>query len=422
MQFEDGRYRFSGVDLLSVADEFDSPLYVYDANTMIRQYKRLQDAFGDVKLKIKYACKALSNQAVLKLFRSLGSGLDAVSIQEVWLGLHAGYEPSEILFTPNGVSFDEIKLGVEAGVVINIDNIAILEHFGHEYGNKVPCCIRLNPHIVAGGNQHIQTGHIDSKFGISVHQLRHVERIVKTYDIRVNGLHVHTGSEILDAGVFLRAAELMFESARHFEHLQFIDFGSGFKVAYKDDDVTTDIEELGQKLGKRFREFCDQYGSELELWFEPGKFLVSESGVLLVKVNTVKQTMATVFAGVDSGQNHLIRPMFYDAYHHIVNISNPTGKPRVYTVVGYICETDTFAWDRKINEIREGDILAIMNAGAYGFTMSNNYNSRFRPAEVLVYNGKAQLIRRRETLEDLLNTQVDVQIGNLQTEKVSQNF
>ncbi len=408
MKLEKNKYTLGGADVKSLAEKFGTPLYVYDENTMVNQYKRLTNAFKGVNLKIKYACKALSNQAILKMFHKIGSGLDAVSIQEVQLGLKAGYAAEEILFTPNGVSFEEIKVGVEAGVVINIDNIAILEHFGHEYGAKVPCCIRLNPHIMAGGHQHIQTGHIDSKFGISVHQLRHVERIIKTYNIHVTGLHVHTGSEILDAGVFLRAAELMFEAAHQFRDLLFIDFGSGFKVAYKEGDVTTDIEELGAELSARFNNFCKEYGRDLELWFEPGKFLVSEGGILLVRVNTVKQTMATVFAGVDSGQNHLIRPMFYDAYHHIINISNPEGKPRIYTVVGYICETDTFGWDRKLTEVREGDVLAIMNAGAYGFTMSNNYNSRLRPAEVLIRNGKGELIRRRENLEDLLNTQIEI--------------
>ena len=408
MKLEKNKYNLGGADLVGLAEKFGTPLYVYDENTFVNQYKRLTNAFKGVNFKVKYACKALSNQAVLKLFKKIGSGLDAVSIQEVQLGLKAGYAPDEILFTPNGVSFDEIKMGVDAGVVINIDNIAILEHFGHEYGSKVPCCIRLNPHIMAGGHHHIQTGHIDSKFGISVHQLRHVERIIKTYNIHVTGLHVHTGSEILDSGVFLRAAELMFEAAQQFKDLLFIDFGSGFKVAYKENDVTTDIEELGAELSKRFKQFCKEYGRDLELWFEPGKFLVSEGGILLVKVNTVKQTMATVFAGVDSGQNHLIRPMFYDSYHHIVNVSNPEGKPRIYTVVGYICETDTFGWDRKLTEVREGDVLAILNAGAYGFTMSNNYNSRLRPAEVLIRNGKAELIRRRENLDDLLLTQVEI--------------
>ncbi|MBK9541677.1 MAG: diaminopimelate decarboxylase [Bacteroidetes bacterium] len=410
MELLNGRYTLDGMDLLNLASEFGSPLYVYDTATIERQYRRVEKAFQGVNLKLKYACKANSNQAILKFLNKLGAGLDAVSIEEAELGLKAGFSASEILFTPNGVSFEEIKKGVELGLVINIDNISILEQFGNEYGGTVPCCIRLNPHIAAGGNQHIQTGHIDSKFGISVHQVRHIERVVKSCSIRVEGLHIHTGSEILDSSVFLRAAELMFDAAQQFPDLKFIDFGSGFKVAYKEGDVTTDIEELGNELTERFNSFCKQYGRELELWFEPGKFLVSEAGVLLVHVNIIKQTMATVFVGVDSGQNHLIRPMFYDAYHEILNITNPTGKQRIYTVVGYICETDTFGWDRKLNEVREGDVLAIKNAGAYGFSMSNNYNSRLRPAEVLIHDGRALLIRKRESLEDLLRNQVNIDI------------
>lgn len=407
MKIENGRYVAGGVDLLSVAEEFGTPLYVYDTEIIRRQYTNLVNAFPGVDLKLKYACKANTNLSVMKYIRSLGSGLDAVSIEEVELGLLCGFSPADILFTPNGVAFEEIKRAVELGVTINIDNLSVLEHFGHDYGNKVPCCIRFNPHIQAGGNVHIQTGHIDSKFGISIYQLRHVERIVATCGMRVEGLHIHTGSEILDSSVFLRVAELMFDMAQSFPELRFIDFGSGFKVAYKENDETTDIEELGKALSERFREFCKSYGRNLQLWFEPGKYLVSESGVLLVKVNVVKQTLATVFAGVNSGQNHLIRPMFYDSYHHIVNISNPEGKPRIYSVVGYICETDTFGMDRRLAEVREGDVLALMNAGAYGFSMSNNYNSRCRPAEVLIHDKKARLIRRRETLDDLLRTQVE---------------
>jgi diaminopimelate decarboxylase len=410
MVLENNEYSMGGVSLLKICEEFGTPVYVYDADKIVAQYNRLKTAFSGVDVKIKYACKALNNINILKLLRKQGSGLDVVSIQEAMLGLKAGFSPSEILFTPNCVSFEEIKMGVEMGLTINIDNISILEQFGHTYGNKVPCCIRLNPHIVAGGNAHIQTGHIDSKFGISIYQLRHVLRVVKSSNIRITGLHMHTGSDILDSDVFLRGAELLYESASDFPDLEFIDFGSGFKVAYKEGDITTDIEELGAAITKSFKAFCKQYGRKLEMWFEPGKFIVSESGCLLVKTNVIKQTTATVFVGVDSGQNHLIRPMMYDAYHHLLNISNPAGTNRVYTVVGYICETDTFGWDRKLNEVREGDVIAILNAGAYGFTMSNNYNARYRPAEVLVYEGRAHLIRKRETMDDLLRNQVELEI------------
>lgn len=399
-----------GVDLEGLAQEFGTPLYVYDASVIKDQFNRLQAAFQGVDLKVKFACKSLTNLSILKVLRSFGSELDCVSIQEVLLGLRAGYSKEQILYTPNCVSFDEIKEAVELGVMINLDNISILEQFGNEYHGTVPVCIRLNPHIMAGGNKKISTGHADSKFGISIYQMAHILKVVSTYNLNVVGLHMHTGSDILDAEVFLRASDILFDAAKNFASLQFIDFGSGFKVAYKDGDITTDIEDVGKKLSEAFNDFCERYGRKLEMWFEPGKFLVSESGVFLSKTNVVKTTPATVFAGVDSGLNHLIRPMMYDAYHEIVNISNTSGTKRVYTVVGYICETDTFGLDRKLSEVKEGDILAFKNAGAYGFSMASNYNSRLRPAEVLIYNGKAHLIRKREEFEDLVRNQLEIEL------------
>lgn len=396
------------LSLEALAREFGSPLYVYDTAKMQEKLTLLRESFSGVNLKIKYAMKALNNLSVLRFFKHQGIGVDCVSIQEVHLALHAGFAPREIMFTPNCVAFSEIKEGVELGVVINIDSISILEQFGHEYGASVPCCIRLNPHLVGGGNSKIQVGHIDSKFGISVLQMRHLHRVIQTNNISVNGLHVHTGSDILQPEVFLQGAEIIFDIAKDFPALQFIDFGSGFKVPYREGDVTTDMHDLGQKMTVAFQDFCKSYGKELEIWFEPGKFLVSESGYLLVTANVVKQTPASVFVGVDSGLNHLIRPMLYDSYHEIVNISNPEGATRIYSIVGYICETDTLGSDRKMQEVREGDILAIKNAGAYGFTMASQYNARFRPAEVLIHEGKAHLIRKRETLEDLTRNQIEV--------------
>ncbi len=395
------------LSLEALAREYGSPLYVYDTSKMLEKLTLLRESFSGVKLKIKYAMKALNNVSILRFFKQQGTGVDCVSIQEVHLALYAGFLPAEIIFTPNCVAFSEIQEAVALGLIINIDNISILEQFGHEYGASVPCCIRLNPHLIGGGNSKIQVGHIDSKFGISILQMRHLHRVIQTNNIHVNGLHVHTGSDILQPEVFLQGAEIIFDIAREFPHLQFIDFGSGFKVAYREGDVTTDMEDLGQKLSLAFQEFCTSYGRELEIWFEPGKFLVSESGYLLVSVNVVKQTPASVFVGVDSGMNHLIRPMLYDGYHEIVNLSNPEGKARIYSVVGYICETDTLGSDRKLAEVREGDILAIKNAGAYGFTMASQYNARFRPAEVMIHAGKAHLIRSRETIEDILRNQVE---------------
>lgn len=398
--------------LLQIAQDFGSPVYVYDAEKIENQYKRLTNAFKNVKhLKINYAVKALSNISVLKLFNTLGSGIDTVSIQEVQLGLAAGFVPEQIIFTPNGVSLSEIEEAAKLGVKINIDNLSILEQFGTKHP-KTPVCIRINPHVMAGGNANISVGHIDSKFGISIHQIPHILRIVQNTKMTINGIHMHTGSDILDIEVFLYASEILFETAKQFKNLDFIDFGSGFKVPYKPGDIETNIEELGEKLSAKFNAFCKEYGKDLTLAFEPGKFLVSESGSFLTKVNAIKQTTSTVFAQVDSGFNHLIRPMFYGSHHEIINISNPKGRERFYTVVGYICETDTFGNNRRINEINEGDVLCFKNAGAYCFSMASNYNSRFKPAEVLWYNNEAHLIRKRETFDDIINNQIEINFAS----------
>jgi diaminopimelate decarboxylase len=409
MELKKNKYTIGGIPVVALAQKHRSPLYIYDSAIMISQYKRITNAFSGTRVKINYACKALTNINVLKLFCRLGSGLDAVSVQEVELGLKAGFAPDDILYTPNCVSIEEIVEAVELGVRINIDNIAILEEFGVKYGAEVPVCVRINPHVLGGGNNKISTGHIDSKFGISIYQMPHVHRIVETNNMKVEGIHMHTGSDILDMETFLRASEVMFETAKEFKELDYIDFGSGFKVPYKSDDVSTDVEALGTDLSERFNRFCKDYGKELTLVFEPGKFLVSEAGYFVARVNVIKQTTSTVFAGLDTGLNHFIRPMFYEAYHEIINVSKPVGKTRIYTVVGYICETDTFGWNRKINEAAEGDYLLFKNAGAYCYAMASNYNSRFRPAEVLVHEGKDHLIRKREDMEDLLRNQIELE-------------
>jgi len=408
MQLKNGEYLFPGdISALSLCEKYGCPVYVYDYDMIKRQYERLTNAFDVKSLKINYACKALSNINILKLFKQMDSGLDTVSIQEVRIGLQAGFSPNDIIYTPNCVSIEEITEAVKLGVRINIDNISILEQFGQLFP-KYPICIRINPHIMAGGNSKISVGHIDSKFGISFHQMPHVLRVVKATGLKVEGLHMHTGSEILDTEVFLIGADILFKQAKEFADLDYLDFGSGFKVSYKNDGIETDIEDLGKQISKRFNFFCKEYGRDLTLMFEPGKYLVSEAGYFFSRVNVVKQTTSTVFAGIDSGLNHLIRPMMYDAYHTIVNVSKSEGRKRIYTVVGYICETDTFGINRQMYEIAEGDILCIKNAGAYCFSMASNYNSRFRPPEVLIYEGKDYLIRKRENMEDLLHNQVEI--------------
>ena len=342
-----------------------------------------------------------------RYIQQLGAGLDTVSIRSA-IGTEGRiWSIDHNLHTQWGVLEVRIESVAKMGVQINIDNLSILEQFGSKYPD-IPVCIRINPHVMAGGNSNISVGHIDSKFGISIHQIPHLLRITENTQMRINGIHMHTGSDILDIDVFLHATEILFETAKNFPALEFIDFGSGFKVPYTMGDIETNIEELGEKLSEKFNAFCENYGRELTLAFEPGKFLVSQAGYFLTKVNVVKQTTSTVFAQVDSGFNHLIRPMLYGSHHEIVNISNPAGRERFYSVVGYICETDTFGSNRKIAEISEGDILAFHNAGAYCNTMASNYNSRYRPAEVLWINDEAHVIRARENFEDILRNQIEL--------------
>lgn len=395
-----------GVAFTQLATDFGTPLYVYDASKIIKQITTLRNSFTGVDLKIKYAAKALTNINILKLMKTQGIGVDVVSINEGRIAMQAGFSASEIMFTPSGVDFEEVVEAIELGFTLNLDNLSSLEKLGEKYGASKPCAVRINPGVMAGGNYKISTGHIHSKFGISIQQLPQILELVNKYKIKINGLHVHTGSEVVDVDVFLKVADILFTAGLRFSDLEFIDFGGGFKVAYKEGDKTTDVVALGKGLSEAFQAFCKRYGKPLQAWIEPGKFLVSEAGYLLTKATVVKQTPAITFVSVNTGLNHLIRPMMYDAYHEITNVSNPSGEVKRYNVVGYICETDTLGAERDLNEVREGDVLAIHNAGAYGFSMASNYNSRVRPAEVLIENGNARLIRRQESFEDLLRGQI----------------
>jgi diaminopimelate decarboxylase len=395
--------------LINLVKKYDTPLYVYDGDKIIEKYKTFKKSFKVKNLKIHFAVKALTNLSVLRLFKNLGAGLDCVSIEEIKIGLEAGFDPTEIIYTPNGVSIDEYKEAIGIGTKITVDNISILEKIGVEF-SRLPIFLRLNPHLMAGGNNNISVGHIDSKFGISIHQIPLVMRLIKKYNIEIEGIHIHTGSDILEPDIFERVANLIFSIADKFENIKSIDFGSGFKVKYKENDLYTEIETIGSRFSKVFNRYCKERNKELMLRFEPGKFLVSEAGSFLTKVNVIKQTTACTFVAINSGFNHLIRPMFYNAYHEIENISNPDGEKRMYTVVGYICESDTFAENRILNEVREKDILLFKNAGAYCFSMASNYNSRLKPAEVLILKGKNYLIRNRETFETLLLNQRDIEI------------
>ncbi|MFC4230711.1 diaminopimelate decarboxylase [Parasediminibacterium paludis] len=400
--------QLSNQQLSAIAQQFGTPTYVYNADKIIEQYQTLTTAFTQQNVRIFYACKALTNINILKLIKNIGGNVDCSSINEVKLALHAGFEPSRVLYTSNGITFNEIEEAQSLGIHINIDSLSNLEKFGKKYGHSYPVGIRLRPNIMAGGNLKISTGHDKSKFGIPVDQIDEVLKVVADNNIFIKNLHIHTGSEIKDVAVFVKGIEVLFDIIPLFKELEVIDLGGGFKVPYKQDDAETDINLLAQEVGKAFENHPNPNGKPLQVWFEPGKYLVSEAGYLITEVSVLKTTKTTTFASVNSGFNHLIRPMFYDAYHKITNISNPEGEEQVYTVTGNICETDTFATDRTLNEISEGDLLVFANAGAYGFEMSSNFNSRYKPAEVLVKEGEFHLIRRRDTFEDLLRNQLEV--------------
>jgi diaminopimelate decarboxylase len=399
--------QLSTAQLIAAANQFGTPLYVYHAEKIKEQYNKLTDAFSILDTRFFYASKALTNINVLRYIKSIGCNVDCSSINEVKLALHAGVEPSNVLYTSNGISFEEIEEAAAAGVHINIDSLSNLEKFGKKFGHGYPVGIRIRPNIMAGGNLKISTGHDASKFGIPVNQLPEIERVVKESNLFIRTLHIHTGSDIKDADVFVKGMEVLFDLIPHFPELEVIDLGGGFKVPYKPDEIETDVTLLAQKIKETFDNHPVAGNKQFQLWFEPGKFLVSECGYLLTTVTVLKDTGVIEFAAVNSGLNHLIRPMMYDAYHRIENISNPEGMEKKYTVTGNICETDTFASDRLLNEIREGDVLAIYNAGAYGFEMASNYNSRFKPAEVLVKDNNLLLIRRRDDMEDLLRNQLN---------------
>lgn len=398
----------SNEQLLSIANVYGTPVYVYHAEKISEQFAKLQQAFSQTPTRFFYASKALTNINILKHIRSLGCHVDCSSINEVKLALHAGFEKENVLYTSNGIAFSEIEEAVSLGVNVNIDSLSNLEKFGKKYGHDYPVGIRLRPNIMAGGNLKISTGHEKSKFGIPIEQLDQILALVKTTNLHIAGLHVHTGSEIKDVEVFMKVADIFYDLVPHFPEVRFLDLGGGFKVPYKEGETGTDVPLLGQKVAEVMQKLSATYHRSFEAWFEPGKFMVSECGYFITEVNVLKQNGTTVFAGVNSGFNHLIRPMFYEAYHRIENISNPDAPKHPYTVVGNICETDTFATDRPLAEIREGDRLVFFNAGAYGFEMGSNYNSRYKPAQVLVIKGQAHLIGKRDVFEDLLRNQVDV--------------
>lgn len=388
--------------------KFGNPLYVYDLSIIENQFKELKNGFQNIKnFKINFAAKSLSNISILKFMKRLGTGLDTVSIEEVKIGLICGFNNEDITFTPNGVSFNEIEEAYNLKVKINLDSLESIKDFSKKF-SSYPISIRVNPNILSGGNKNVSVGHDKSKFGIPQDYLDEIAEMENKKNIIIEGIHIHTGSDIVELDNFQEAFKKIFLVAKKFKNVKILNFGGGLKIPYFKGDSKTNILSLSNSIKKLINDNSFVIENNLKIILEPGKFLVGESGYFLTKVNYVKKTPNKVFIQLNSGFNHFIRPIFYDSYHEIINITNPNDKEYEYDVVGYICEQDNFALKRKISNVRKGDILCFKNAGAYCSSMSSNYNSRIKPAEVCIWENKLIKIKEREDLNNILNGQIDI--------------
>tara|TARA_Y100000310_G_C20699833_1_gene828677 strand:- start:2818 stop:4032 length:1215 start_codon:yes stop_codon:yes gene_type:complete len=393
----------SDLQLKQCLKEFATPLYIYDANLIKKRYQQLYKWIPYKKLQIYYAMKANYNLHILRLLEKEGSCIDAVSPGDIYLALKAGFSKNRILFTANKISDEEMHEVAKLDVLFNIGSLSRLEKFGKAYpGREV--CIRFNPDVIAGEHEFIRTGGEASKFGIFLEKVDLVLEIAEKYKLKIVGIHEHTGSGIPEIVQMQKGMRniLGIITIERFPYLRFVDFGGGFKVPYHLDEKKVDYSKFGEEVTELFTGFCKLFGRDLEMYFEPGKLLVAESGKLLVTATTLKENPGKKIVGVNSGFSQLIRPMFYQAYHHLRNLSNPNGKLKIYDIVGNICESgDCFAVDRELPEIREGDILAIKTAGAYCYSMGSVYNMRPMPSEVMIVDGKIRLIRRGLSNEEL---------------------
>jgi diaminopimelate decarboxylase len=401
--FHDEEYFMQAISMKELCDNHETPFYLYDMNDILNKQEQLTKYFSWNKLKIFYAMKANYNPHILQVMNENGFCLDTVSPAEMLLALRIGFDKDRILFTANNMTDTEMNIVQQQGVLLNIDSLSRLERYSKCFpGSKVS--LRINPGVVAGENKKVQTAGDFNKFGILLIDIPKALEITKQYGIKIVGLHEHTGSGISDTAKALESMNnlLGIASRQEFPDLEFIDFGGGFKVRYHPEEVEIDYETFGEKTIQLFDRFCKGYGKELALYFEPGKYIVAESGCLVVKVNTIKKAKERYIIGTDSGFPHMIRPVLYGAYHHIINISNPFGELGKYDIYGNICESgDCFASDREIPEIREGDYLAIQNTGAYCCSMASNYNLRPIPSEYIIYNNELLVSRQKDTHAEL---------------------
>jgi len=389
--------------LLGVAERFGTPTYVYAETAVRAQIARLRTLTDGLPADLLYALKANACPAILRLLRDEGFGLDAVSPGELLLAQRLEFDAARILFSPNMMGDDEMHAAQAAAVLLNVGELSRLERFGTVYPGA-DVCVRLNPGGGAGHHAHVVTAGERTKFGVPLTQLGEVKRIAAQHGLRIVGLHQHIGSGILDPALFRAPLDALLDVAGVFPDLRFLNVGGGLGVPYAPDEAPLDAAAFRTHVVAPLAAFCASHPG-VRVRFEPGRFLVAHAGVLLTRVTAVKEGGERVFAGTDSGMNHLVRPAVYDAYHKIANLSRPDGPARPYTVTGNICETgDVFAEHRPVAEIREGDVLGLLDAGAYGMAMASTYNLRALPAEVFVsLDGAPHLVRARQTPESLVD-------------------
>ena len=389
---------------IALAQEYGTPLFVYDGDLMLERYRDLFSFIPSSRLHVHYALKANYNPALLALLRDNGAGIDAVSPGEVVLALSLGFAPEKIIYTANNMTDAEFDRVMKTGVTVNIGSLSRLKKCAKSHpGSRI--CLRFNPDVCDGDNVMTMTGGDLTKFGILLDDADEARRIADSGDLHIIGLHEHTGSGLQHAESVLKSMDNLMAIAtkERFPELEFLDFGGGFKVPYKEDEVPIDYVDMGRKITAKFDAFCASYGKELLMRFEPGKYLSAECGALIVEVNTIKHNRSRTIAGCNSGFPQLIRPVLYGAYHQIVNLSNPDGPEALYDGCGNICETgDRFAEQRELPEIREYDLLMIKNAGAYCYSMGSVYNLRPMPAEVVICDGKVADFRKALNDEELV--------------------
>ncbi|MBS7654752.1 MAG: diaminopimelate decarboxylase [Candidatus Bathyarchaeia archaeon] len=415
LENRDGILYIDDVSTVRLAEEFDVPLYVLSENRIRENFWRLRENLLKYysKIRIYYSAKANTNIAVLRILADEGAYLDAVSPGEVFLALKSGFQPEKILFTGTSVRDDELKFLINSGVTINIDSLSQLKRLLNIHTPEI-LSVRVNPEIGAGHHEHVITAGRNSKFGIWETDVVEAYSMALGAGVEKFGIHMHIGSGILEIEPFLLAAEKLLKIAQNVHEklgltFEFIDFGGGLGVPYRPEDKPLDINSFAEIMLNLFKSRIDEYHlGEPYFCLEPGRFIVCDAGILLTRVNTLKVTPFKKFIGVDAGFNTLIRPAMYGSYHPIV-VANRLNEQEedIYDIAGPLCESgDILARDRKLTKVFEGDLLAILNAGAYGFSMSSQYNSRPRCAEVLVKKGKYALIREREKIEDLLRGQL----------------